>query len=53
MTIVLVDEFGIDRLYNTLGIVLLFDGIASMLGPPMTSKFCRSFHELLNLFELF
>lgn len=38
MSVVLVDQFGVDRLYNTLGIVLLFDGISSMLGPPVISK---------------
>ena len=46
MSVVLVDQFGVNKLYNTLGIVLLFDGISSMIGPPIISKQRKN-----NLFE--
>lgn len=41
LSVVLVDQFGSDRLYNTFGIVLLFDGIASTIGPPLTSEYIQ------------
>ncbi|KAJ6215728.1 hypothetical protein RDWZM_010228 [Blomia tropicalis] len=41
ITVVLVDLFGIDHVYNTMGIVLMFDGIASMFGPPITNQLAQ------------
>ncbi len=43
MSVVLVDEFGVEQLSNTLGIVLLFDGISTMVGPPIASNYLTTF----------
>lgn len=50
MSVVLVDQYGADRLYNTLGIVLLFDGISSMLGPPVISKHIAALIHFLTFY---
>ena len=38
-SVVLVDLLGLDRLTNAFGLLLLFQGIASVLGPPIIGKF--------------
>ena len=37
-SVVLVDLLGLDRLTNAFGILLLFQGIASVLGPPIIGE---------------
>ena len=34
-SVILVDLLGLDRLTNAFGLLLLFQGIASLLGPPI------------------
>lgn len=36
--VILVDLFGIERLTNAFGIVLLFQGIAAFTGPPLAGE---------------
>ena len=43
-SVVLVDLLGLDRLTNAFGLLLLFQGIASVLGPPIIGKL--QVHEL-------
>lgn len=38
-SVILVDLLGIDKLTNAFGLLLLFQGIASLIGPPMAGKF--------------
>ena len=37
-SVVLVDLLGLDRLTNAFGLLLLFQGIASVMGPPIIGK---------------
>lgn len=37
-SVILVDLLGLDRLTNAFGLLLLFQGIASFLGPPIAGK---------------
>lgn len=39
-SVILVDLLGLDKLTNAFGILLLFQGIASLVGPPLAGKFC-------------
>lgn len=44
-SVVLVDLLGLERLTNAFGLLLLFQGIASLIGPPFAGKaylFCRN-----------
>lgn len=36
--VVLVDLLGLDKLTNAFGLVLLFQGFASLIGPPITGQ---------------
>ena len=38
-SVITVDLFGLDKLTNAFGLLLLFQGIASFLGPPLAGKF--------------
>jgi MFS transporter, MCT family, solute carrier family 16 (monocarboxylic acid transporters), member 14 len=38
-SVVLVDLLGLDKLTNAFGLLLLFQGIASFVGPPIAGKF--------------
>ena len=38
-SVVLVDLLGLDKLTNAFGLLLLFQGIASVMGPPIIGKF--------------
>lgn len=37
-SVILVDLLGLDRLTNAFGLLLLFQGIASLIGPPIAGK---------------
>lgn len=37
-SVVLVDLLGLERLTNAFGLLLLFQGIASLIGPPLAGK---------------
>jgi hypothetical protein len=37
-SVILVDLLGLDRLTNAFGLLLLFQGIASLVGPPIAGK---------------
>lgn len=37
-SVVLVDLLGIEKLTNAFGLLLLFQGIASLIGPPIAGK---------------
>ena len=37
-SVVLVDLLGLDKLTNAFGLLLMFQGIASVLGPPIVGK---------------
>ena len=37
-SVVLVDLLGLDKLTNAFGLLLLFQGIASVMGPPIIGK---------------
>lgn len=38
-SVVLVDLLGLERLTNAFGLLLLFQGIASLIGPPFAGAF--------------
>lgn len=38
-SVILVDLFGLDRLTNAFGMLLLFQGIAALIGPPAAGLF--------------
>ena len=46
-SVVLVDLLGLDKLTNAFGLLLLFQGIASIIGPPIIGKF--PFHYVLDV----
>ena len=37
-SVVLVDLLGLDKLTNAFGLLLMFQGIASVIGPPFTGE---------------
>ena len=37
-SVITVDLFGLDKLTNAFGMLLLFQGIASFIGPPLAGK---------------
>lgn len=37
-SVILVDLLGLDKLTNAFGILLLFQGIASLVGPPLAGE---------------
>lgn len=41
-SVITVDLFGLDKLTNAFGMLLLFQGIASFMGPPIAGN-CRIF----------
>jgi MFS family permease len=42
-SVILVDLLGLDRLTNAFGLLLLFQGIASFLGPPIAGRaYCNN-----------
>lgn len=55
-SVILVDLLGLDKLTNALGLVFLFQGIASLIGPPIIgdhnescfSLNCSRFHLLID-----
>ena len=53
-SVILVDLLGLDNLTNAFGLLLLFQGIASFVGPPIGGKFQPSiFNFPTNIFFLF
>lgn len=42
-SVVLVDLLGIEKLTNAFGLLLLFQGIASLIGPPFAGKLLKLF----------
>lgn len=38
-SVILVDLLGLERLTNAFGVLLLFQGIASLVGPPLAGKY--------------
>lgn len=47
-SVVLVDLLGMERLTNAFGLLLMFQGIASVLGPPM----CGKYYDRENLYAI-
>ena len=49
-SVVLVDLLGMEKLTNAFGWLLLFQGIASLIGPPLCGKYILyfSFFRLIN-----
>lgn len=39
-SLILVDFLGIERLTNSFGLLLMFQGFAVMLGPPLSGNLC-------------
>uniref|UniRef100_A0A1B6D5R3 Major facilitator superfamily (MFS) profile domain-containing protein n=2 Tax=Clastoptera arizonana TaxID=38151 RepID=A0A1B6D5R3_9HEMI len=46
-SVILVDLLGLDKLTNAFGLLLLFQGIASLLGPPIGGKL----YDILNSYD--
>lgn len=50
-SVILVDLLGLDKLTNAFGLLLLFQGIASFIGPPIGGAFGVSFNlEVLLIY---
>ena len=47
-SVVLVDLLGLDKLTNAFGLLLLFQGIASVIGPPIIGKYSEQSDNTLN-----
>lgn len=45
-SVVLVDLLGIEKLTNAFGLLLLFQGIASLIGPPFAGRLPKYFRFL-------
>ena len=45
-SVVLVDLLGLDKLTNAFGLLLLFQGIASVMGPPIIGRLYRVFRPV-------
>ena len=43
-SVVLVDLLGIERLTNSFGLLLLFQGVATIVGPPVAGTYTRWRH---------
>ena len=43
-SVVLVDLLGLDKLTNAFGLLLLFQGIASVMGPPIIGRLYKVVH---------
>lgn len=52
-SVVLVDLLGIEKLTNAFGLLLLFQGIASLIGPPFAGNFHQKLFEILIKFHRF
>ena len=52
-SVVLVDLLGLDKLTNAFGLLLLFQGIASFVGPPIAGKFPQQVHKVFNWIPMF
>ena len=50
-SVVLVDLLGLDKLTNAFGLLLMFQGIASVLGPPIIGNFFIHFQFGLGPFK--
>ncbi|KAG5900722.1 hypothetical protein JTB14_038240 [Gonioctena quinquepunctata] len=46
-SVILVDLLGLDKLTNAFGLLLLFQGIASLIGPPLGGKYGRGGKDAL------
>lgn len=44
-SVILVDLLGLDKLTNAFGILLMFQGIASLVGPPIAGKYTFYFYS--------
>lgn len=42
-SVILVDLLGLEKLTNAFGLLLLFQGIASLVGPPIAGR-CHTYH---------
>lgn len=50
-SVILVDLLGLDKLTNAFGILLLFQGIASLIGPPIAGNIlCCILSAILRVF---
>ena len=47
-SVVLVDLLGLDKLTNAFGLLLLFQGIASVMGPPIIGRLYKLVHIFLS-----
>ena len=41
-SVILVDLLGLDKLTNAFGLLLLFQGVATLIGPPIAGKYIRA-----------
>jgi MFS family permease len=48
-SVILVDLLGLENLTNAFGLLLLFQGIASLVGPPIGGKFKQNVSRLQSL----
>ena len=46
-SVVLVDLLGLDKLTNAFGLLLLFQGIASVMGPPIIGRLYKFVYALI------
>lgn len=44
-SVVLVDLLGLEKLTNAFGLLLLFQGVASLIGPPLAGKTSINFYH--------
>ncbi|XKL69356.1 hypothetical protein PGB90_007125 [Kerria lacca] len=51
-SVITVDLFGLDKLTNAFGMLLLFQGIASFMGPPIAGYLCERFNSYDPAFYL-
>ena len=49
-SVVLVDLLGLDKLTNAFGLLLLFQGIASVMGPPIICRLYKIVHAFYPIF---
>ena len=47
-SVVLVDLLGLDKLTNAFGLVLMFQGIASLAGPPIAGNYRYNFKSIMQ-----
>ena len=49
--VILVDLLGLEHLVTSFGLVLLFQGVATIMGPPMLGKFPSRSDSIVALLE--